>query len=188
MKYLLKLTTIALVLTATSASANTQVWEGLSGEIEEDGCRFTNQGGTNVGQMARSEVVGEENIWKTTRRAGITVHARGQSRVTFTSNNTLYTRNGDAVPDIIATFNYNGQVGGDQGSVIQRRGSSNTATNDTSLVVSNLGVVEGSSQINFFAGGTVTMTSTGQLTGQSPLDALENNGLYRVVHVVTCTQ
>jgi len=187
MKNLIKLTAIALTLTATTASANTQVWEGRAGEIGADGCTFTNRGGANVGQMARSEVAGEEHIWKTTRRAGITVHARGQSSVTLTSDNVLYNANGNAVADIVATFNYNGQTG-DQGSVIQKRGASNSATNDTSLVVSNLQAVEGSSQINFFAGGTVTMTSNGQLNGQNPLNGLTNNAMYRVIHTVTCVQ
>ena len=184
----LKSVLIATALIAsTAASANTQVWEGRAGEIGADGCTFTNRGGVNVGQMSRSTVSGEEHIWKTTRRSGITVHARGQSTVTFTSDNVLYNENGNAVPDIVATFNYNGQTG-DQGSVIQKRGASNSATNDTSLVVSNLGVVEGSSRINFFAGGTVTMTSNGQLNGQNPLDGLNNNAMYRVIHTVTCVR
>jgi len=187
MKNLIKLTAIALTLTATSASANTQVWSGNSGEVGEVGCVFSNRGGNNVGAMTRSEVNGQEHIWNTTRRGAITVVARGQSSVTLTSDNKLYTEEGVEVEGIVATFNYNGLTG-DQASVIQRRGASTPTLNDTSLVVSNLGNVQGASRVNFFTGGTVTMTTNGTLNGQSALSGLNSDTVYKVIHTVTCTQ
>lgn len=187
MKNLIKLTTIALVLTATSASANTQSWVGNSGSVGSVGCVFSNRTGNNIGAMTRSSVTGEDHIWKTTRRGAITVIARGQSTVTLTSDNKLFTAEGVEVEGIVATFNYNG-LSGDQASIIQRRGASTPAVNDQSLVVSNLGRVQGASRINFFTGGTVTMTANGSLNGQSTLSGLSSDTVYKVIHTVTCVQ
>tara|TARA_R110000744_G_scaffold123316_1_gene228538 strand:+ start:117 stop:689 length:573 start_codon:yes stop_codon:yes gene_type:complete len=185
----LKSTIVALttIVAASSVSANTQTWSGNSGTVGADGCTFTNRTGNNTGQMSRSTVTGEENIWKTTRKGNITVHARGQSSVAVTSDNKLYTNAGVEVNNIVATFNYNGQTG-NQASIIQKRGAAVATKTNTSLAVTNLAAVQGASQINFLMGGTVTMTTNGALNGQSALDGLNNNTVYKVIHTVTCTQ
>lgn len=175
------------LMTATSASANTQTWSGNSGTVGTDGCTFTNRSGANTGQMDRSTVAGEEHIWKTTRKGNITVHARGQSSVTVTSDNKLYTDAGVEVNNIVATFNYNGQTG-NQASIIQKRGAAIATKTNTSLAVTNLAAVQGTSQINFLTGGTVTMTTNGELNGQNALDGLNNDTVYKVIHTVSCVQ
>ena len=170
------ITTIALVLTATTASAtydndNNVQWNGNSGTLHTDGCQFKDQ--TN-GVMTLNSTTGK---WTTTSAAKITVKSVNKNNIKVTSDNILRSTS-DA--DLgTATVNY--KNGGVSSSVTSNNSNSVVNINTNEIAVGNVNKT-GATVTTFNIGGTA------QMTDLDDLQDIDNNQAVHINHTVTCMQ
>ena len=178
----------AALLVVTSASAETTTTAGNSGTVGTAGCVFSSN---TAGAMTRANVTGNAGLsatWRITTPARVTVTSRDRSNIRVTSDNKLLKNNGDET-GLLAVVNYRGT-----GTGVVASTYTTTATGTTSSILETSMALTGNTK----AGATVTtvamggtaMMTRGQGAGRfdAALDFIDNNTVYKIAHVVTCSQ
>ena len=178
----------AALLAATSASAETSTMSGNSGTVGTAGCVFSSN---TAGEMARANVSGNPTLsatWRITTPSRVTVTSRDRSNIRVTSDNKLLAANGNDT-GLVAIVNYTGTGTNVVASTFTTNGTGTTAAVQPTSMALTGNTKSGATVTTVAMGGTALMTrGNGGGRFQAALDFIDNDTVYKINHVVTCSQ